>query len=131
MTPESIVAAADAVLLAPPPRGWLDCGLAADLILTRAGFPAPMGVVAQTYDTPLQLFRRIRAHGGWHNHFAATVEGSGYRPGGQKTGAVGYVKNNERRFGGVAVVCAAPGFWIAPIDRGYTVLKEAEYSWCS
>ncbi|MEP3632865.1 MAG: hypothetical protein ABJM82_18105 [Shimia thalassica] len=129
MTPESILATADAVLLAAPPRGWLDCGLAADLIIRRAGGVPPLGDVARVYETPLQIFRRIRAHGGWRAHFVATVEGNGYRPSAAQTGAVGYIKNDDRRFGFVVAVCVAPGLWVAPIDRGYTFLQKVDAQW--
>ncbi|MBU2941418.1 hypothetical protein Q4525_18835 [Shimia thalassica] len=129
MTPESILAAADAVLLAAPPRGWLDCGLAADLIIRRAGGVPPLGDVARVYETPLQIFRRIRAHGGWCAHFAATVEGNGYRRKAPQTGSVGFVRNDDGRFGHVVTVCAMPGLWIAPVQAGYTVLQKVDESW--
>lgn len=129
MTPQHIVAAADAVFCAAPPRGWLDCCLAIDMVVLRVGGVSPMGGYVGTYDCPLEIARRIARHGGWHAHFAAVVESSGYRAGSAQTGAIGYVTNTDTLFGFTAAICVKPGCWLAPVDHGSVTMKEALFAW--
>lgn len=129
MTPQTIVAAAEVVLTAPPPRGWLDCALAVDLIVCRAGGRSPMGLAVSQYQTPRQALRRIRRAGGWEQNFAATVAAQGYRPGAVVTGAVGYVRNPGAVFGFACAVCVQPGAWIVPAETGYTIARDALGAW--
>lgn len=129
LTPAEIVAAADQVLSKPPPRGWLDCALAIDLIILRAGGCSPMGAAVQEYQTPREALRRIRRAGGWQENFAATVAAQGYRPSGAATGAVGYVRNTDTLFGFACAVCVQPGAWLVPVEHGYTIAKDAMDAW--
>lgn len=128
MTPEKIVEAADAVLSAPPPRGWLDCGLAIDLVARRAGLRPPLGEMVKAYDTPVQAVRHIRKLGGWPRAFERVVKANGYRSCDPCTGAMGYVENRDLFFGVTCAICVQPGAWVVPLTGGYAIMTEARGS---
>lgn len=126
MTPHIVLDAAEAVLSEVPPRGWLDCALAVDMILRRAGGPSCLGDYVGAYQSPAEAARLIRMAGGWSAHFTAVVGRNGWRPGPEATGAIGHAPNLDAVFGHVCGVCIRPGAWVVPALGGWTVLNSME-----
>ncbi|MEB3421724.1 DUF6950 family protein [Salipiger marinus] len=127
MTPAEVMRVADPILSAPPPRGWLDCALAVDLVLRALTGRSGLGDLAGAYATPGQARRLIRRGGGAAALFRAGVIRAGMVPCGDVPGAVGF--SAAGRWGFAVAICAGPGLWLVPVHRGFAVRASMDSCW--
>lgn len=126
MTPAEVMRVADPIFSAPPPRGWLDCALAVDLVLRALTRRSGLGDLAGAYATPGQARRLIR-RGGGAVLFRAGVIRAGMVPCGPVPGAVGFTP--EGRWGFAVAICAGPGVWLVPVHCGFAVRADMDSCW--
>jgi len=127
MTPAEVMRVADPIFSAPPPRGWLDCALAVDLVLRALTGRSGLGDLAAAYATPGQARRLIRRGGGAAAVFRAGVIRAGMVPCGDVPGAVGF--SAAGRWGFAVAICAGPGLWLVPVHRGFAVRASMDSCW--